>query len=216
MHRTTLTFCYIYLKLTAYCRWEQPNNKRLRDSCNALVDSFEAQNIFSWSERSGARSAANSIISSCQPLLDHFQTQYDNIQGQKRRVEYTESSSSKRIQSNPISQPPSQASSPSIVQDAQVSYENAQAAYDNANQMNSSIRVDESALNPSVDSHNLYLPSVVNSSSNGHNGTHSATLFEGMGYPDFYFSGLGYEGEDSYDENLYSQLLYFAQQEYSQ
>ncbi|KAL7932219.1 hypothetical protein V8C35DRAFT_307718 [Trichoderma chlorosporum] len=194
--------------------WEQSNNKRVRDSYNATVGSFEAQNIFSWSERSGARSAANSIISSRQPLLDHFQTQYDKIQGQKRRVEYTESSSSKRIQSDPISQPPSQARSPSIVQDAQASYDNAQAAYDNANQMNLSMRADESALNPSVDTLNIYLPSVVNSSNNGHNGTH--LLFEGMGYPDFNFSGLGYEGEDSYDEDLYSQLLYFAQQERSQ
>ncbi|PON28460.1 hypothetical protein TGAM01_v202954 [Trichoderma gamsii] len=76
--------------------WEQ-STTRVRDRCNAIVDLFKAQNIFLWSERSGARSAANSIIFSRQPLLDHFQTQYDNIQGQKRRFEFTEGLSFKRI-----------------------------------------------------------------------------------------------------------------------
>lgn len=158
-----------------------------------MVDLFEAQNIFSWSERSGARSAANSILSSRQPLLDHFQTQYDNIQGQKRRVKFTESSSSKRIRPDPtIFQPQSQASPPSLVNDAQ-------AAYENANQLLLSMRVNEPALTTSVVSPNNFLSLAITSPNNEHRGTpfeeseyheENFTLFNEMGYQDGQFEGI--------------------------
>ncbi|KAL7936357.1 hypothetical protein V8C35DRAFT_232333 [Trichoderma chlorosporum] len=82
-------------------QWDYINNSRMRAKAKATVAQLKAEDITSWSERSGAQSAAKEILLYGQELLDlvDFQTKYNRAKGQKRQFDSVGQSSSSNVYS---------------------------------------------------------------------------------------------------------------------